>query len=169
MDSMNSTSLPTDCPCGSDLNYNQCCAPFHQGKRPPTALQLMRSRFTAYALDKTDYLISTTWPPQQKTLLASGNYQAPNTTQWVRLEVLDTVAGGAQDTQGTVEFKAWFTTDHQDKEQAHHERSDFIRVNQQWFFIYPDIQPQPAKQTSLGRNDPCFCGSGKKYKKCCQP
>ncbi len=27
--------------------------------------------------------------------------------------------------------------------------------------------PQPAKQTTVGRNEPCPCGSGKKFKKCC--
>ena len=27
--------------------------------------------------------------------------------------------------------------------------------------------PQPEKQKKVGRNDPCPCGSGKKYKKCC--
>lgn len=26
---------------------------------------------------------------------------------------------------------------------------------------------KPAKKKKLGRNDPCHCGSGKKYKKCC--
>jgi uncharacterized protein len=26
---------------------------------------------------------------------------------------------------------------------------------------------QPAQHTKIGRNDPCPCGSGKKYKKCC--
>ncbi|WOG30411.1 YchJ family metal-binding protein [Endozoicomonas sp. 8E] len=48
------------------------------------------------------------------------------------------------------------------REEAHHERSDFIREQGRWYFIYPDIP------TSLpGRNEACLCGSGKKYKKCC--
>lgn len=28
-------------------------------------------------------------------------------------------------------------------------------------------KPQPARHAKVGRNDPCPCGSGKKYKKCC--
>lgn len=28
-------------------------------------------------------------------------------------------------------------------------------------------KPAPAKSEKIGRNDPCPCGSGKKYKKCC--
>ncbi len=30
-------------------------------------------------------------------------------------------------------------------------------------------QPQRSSTTKVGRNDPCPCGSGKKYKKCCMP
>lgn len=30
-------------------------------------------------------------------------------------------------------------------------------------------KPAAAKMVSVGRNDPCPCGSGKKYKKCCLP
>jgi preprotein translocase subunit SecA len=26
--------------------------------------------------------------------------------------------------------------------------------------------PEPAGKNKIGRNDPCYCGSGKKYKKC---
>ncbi|MCL5996520.1 MAG: SEC-C metal-binding domain-containing protein [Chloroflexi bacterium] len=28
-------------------------------------------------------------------------------------------------------------------------------------------QPAPAHVATIGRNDPCPCGSGKKYKQCC--
>jgi uncharacterized protein YecA (UPF0149 family) len=32
----------------------------------------------------------------------------------------------------------------------------------------PDTPVEQAKSTrTVGRNDPCPCGSGKKYKKCC--
>jgi uncharacterized protein len=30
-----------------------------------------------------------------------------------------------------------------------------------------DLPPLPAVSTKVGRNDPCPCGSGRKYKKCC--
>ena len=29
------------------------------------------------------------------------------------------------------------------------------------------VAKKPATSTKVGRNDPCPCGSGKKYKKCC--
>ncbi|MBM3706477.1 MAG: hypothetical protein FJW66_08135, partial [Actinobacteria bacterium] len=28
-------------------------------------------------------------------------------------------------------------------------------------------RPEPVRVQKVGRNDPCPCGSGKKYKKCC--
>jgi uncharacterized protein YecA (UPF0149 family) len=29
------------------------------------------------------------------------------------------------------------------------------------------VQEVPKNQAKVGRNDPCTCGSGKKFKKCC--
>ena len=48
------------CPCCSNLSYDKCCKPFHEGKICDSALQLMRSRYSAYALDKAIYIIETT-------------------------------------------------------------------------------------------------------------
>jgi len=31
----------------------------------------------------------------------------------------------------------------------------------------PPVEPIHSDQKEIGRNDPCPCGSGKKYKKCC--
>ncbi len=48
------------CPCKSGKAYKACCKGFHEGKLPKTALELMRSRFSAYALRLPDYIIETT-------------------------------------------------------------------------------------------------------------
>jgi SEC-C motif domain protein len=51
------------CPCHSGLDYIECCSPYHLGKEvPESALQLMRSRYSAYALHKPHYIIETTHP-----------------------------------------------------------------------------------------------------------
>lgn len=121
----------------------------------------MRSRFTAYYQGNTDYLIATTWPRQKDGLDKAAIHQRADSTEWTRLDVVRTEAGQAGDPKGVVEFKAWYKTP-EGKEAAHHESSDFIKEGDHWYFIYPDI---PAKLP--GRNDPCLCGSGKKYKKCC--
>lgn len=31
----------------------------------------------------------------------------------------------------------------------------------------PPVKPIKSESEEIGRNDPCPCGSGKKYKKCC--
>ena len=32
---------------------------------------------------------------------------------------------------------------------------------------YEQVQTPAVIKSKIGRNDPCLCGSGKKYKKCC--
>ena len=157
---MKSISSESPCPCGSGQTYLNCCGKFHKGQPAPTAETLMRSRFCAYYLNYADYLLATTWPRQHDGLDKAGILKRADTTKWTRLDVVRTEAGQAGDSKGIVEFKAWYRQG--DGEAAHHETSDFIRENDRWYFIYPDIQARLP-----GRNDPCLCGSGKKYKKCC--
>jgi len=48
------------CPCHSGEKYKNCCFPYHRGILPSNALKLMRSRYSAYALDRPEYIIATT-------------------------------------------------------------------------------------------------------------
>jgi len=80
-----------------------------------------------------------------------------------------------------VEFTARYKA--QGKVLEHHEVSKFRKAEGRWFFVDGDShvheegkghehhrQPQaPVVRDTpkLGRNDPCGCGSGKKFKKCC--
>lgn len=127
----------------------------------------MRSRYTAYTLSNIPYLVATTHPGQQETIKQQKVYQQSNGTLWQRLEVVDTEAGQAADQSGMVEFKAWFRESLSGPEQIHHERSSFIKKEGLWYFVYPKMAL--VKTENAGRNDPCPCGSGKKYKKCCAP
>jgi len=38
-----------------------------------------------------------------------------------------------------------------------------------WDNLYGGVQTFEREHEKIGRNDPCPCGSGKKYKKCCMP
>ncbi|NDE82074.1 MAG: zinc chelation protein SecC, partial [Chlamydiia bacterium] len=58
----NKNNQEITCPCGTGNSYKLCCEPFHQGQLPDSALQLMRSRYSAYALCLPAYIISTTHP-----------------------------------------------------------------------------------------------------------
>ncbi|HOB72606.1 MAG TPA: YchJ family metal-binding protein, partial [bacterium] len=72
------------------------------------------------------------------------------------------------DDEGYVEFKAHSVVE--DVSQVHHENARFIKVKGSWYFEDGEqMLPETVKRESpkTGRNDPCPCGSGKKFKKCC--
>jgi len=159
--------MPEDlCPCGSGKTFGECCRPFIAGQPAPTAETLMRSRYCAYQQNNVAYLVVTTHPGQQTHIRQQGFYQQLDGTHWLRLEVIATEAGTANDQRGVVEFRAWFTdSESPDAEKVHHERSSFTKVDGRWYFVFAGV---PLINTAtVGRNDPCPCGSGKKYKKCC--
>jgi SEC-C motif-containing protein len=92
------------CPCGSDLNFGDCCAPRLDGRTPAaTAEQLMRSRYSAYVLQREDYLLAT-W--HRTTRIAALDLARVTPAQWPGLKVLRVEAGTATDQAGVVEFVA---------------------------------------------------------------
>ena len=154
------------CPCHSGKTYAQCCGPYLSGEsKAPTALALMRSRYTAYAQENRDYLLAT-WDPD--TVPLDLTFQG-NTVEWTKLEILSHTAGGPADTEGQVEFQAFFRSGNQTSRLK--ENSRFKKVDGQWLYIDGDVDRAPNKtvatQAKVGRNEPCPCGSGKKFKKCC--
>ncbi len=148
------------CPCGSRHSYSQCCLPLlsgeQQAKEPE---QLMRSRFSAFCLQQTDYLIATHHPSFQSGHEQRELEQSYQQTRWLMLDVIDSGQTGGQ---GWVEFKAYF----QQQERYHclHELSRFILKGQRWF--YQDGDQFDTEPRLPRRNDPCWCGSGNKFKKC---
>ncbi len=147
-----------DCYCGSKKEFEACCAPLLAGEisaRSPLAL--MRSRYTAYALGRGDYLVETTVPsrrvPEDAAMIAE---HAAN-TQWLGLRV---IAFEEKGSRGTVEFKAYYRG--AETIAVHHERSVFLKLDGRWYYDTGTLY-----EASVGRNEPCPCGSGKKYKKCC--
>lgn len=130
------TSDPNgQCPCFSGNIYDKCCRPFHQGKLPESALQLMRSRYSAYALDIPDYIMATTHP--------SNSQYSENTISWgksisefsrnfsfEKLEILDSTENS---TVATVTFKAYLLHDGSDA--SFTEKSYFEKVNGRWLYF----------------------------------
>src|SRR5687768_7898557 len=74
----------TSCPCDSGLGYGECCGPLHAGAPAPTALALMRSRYSAYAGGDADYLRAT-W--HADTRPADLVLEPPGTVRWLGLVV----------------------------------------------------------------------------------
>jgi SEC-C motif-containing protein len=159
----------TQCPCGQQRPLQDCCGRFIAGRElPDSAEELMRSRYTAFAIHQVDYLIESHHPETRGEVSRDEVKRFSEGLAWRGLEILETVDGQADDDQGWVEFAAHFREHNEDR--VHHERSLFRRYQGRWFFhsvAHPERTPVQRTQPKVGRNEPCPCGSGKKYKKCC--
>lgn len=155
----------SNCPCGSNKNYNECCGIYiDEHIKPETPEKLMRSRYTAYTQANIDYILKTMKAPASNHFNAESAKQWAMTVQWLGLEILQTSMFDA--TKGYVEFMAHFSE--QGKKDFIHEISEFHHINGQWYYVDgKHTKPKPSTGIKLGRNDLCFCGSGKKYKACC--
>ena len=127
------------CPCGSGACYGRCCGPLHQGiQRAATAEQLMRSRYSAFALKQVDYLIAT--HPEPATPVAKRRRElraSCEQTRWLGLRITAVEAGTEGDLQGRVSFEASFAAAGQ--RQCFKETSLFQRRGEQadgdWLYI----------------------------------
>jgi SEC-C motif domain protein len=156
------------CPCGSGLAFGDCCGPYISGKaKPATALALMRSRYAAYAKKAVDYIIDTCLIDDEHDIDEEATRRWSEKSTWLGLSILGTEKGGPSDEEGMVEFKATFVMD--GLRETHHEKASFVKKDGAWLFADGEIIPETIVREGpkIGRNDPCPCGSGKKYKKCC--
>lgn len=155
------------CPCGSGTPYAVCCEPIITGSRAAaTAEELMRARYTAHVKVQIDFIHASTHPEHRQGLDRESTQRWAENATWLGLEILDTALGGKDDQNGEVEFIARFRD--QDEIRVHHERAQFQREEGGWYFTDGSmVRPQPLVANKIGRNDPCPCGSERKYKKCC--
>ncbi len=157
----------SDCPCGSGADFGECCGPLLDGAPASTAEALMRCRFTAYAIGDLDYIENTHAKEVRDGFNRSVAESTAASMEWVSLEIRETSGGLEDDDTGMVEFAARFKQD--GTLQVHHEQSSFRREEGRWMYVDGKMNPKgkPRRVEKVGRNEPCPCGSGKKYKKCC--
>lgn len=150
--------LSKNCPCGHGP-YAECCQPLHlKQQTAQSAEQLMRSRYSAFALQQIDYILETTALGQQSALDRAAIADWSQSNQWLKLEVVQHQPK-LNKTHALVEFKAHY---HDGKQaHVHHEISHFVLHQQQWYFLDPTLDMQ------ITMKQPCICGSGKKFKQCC--
>lgn len=157
------------CECGLGPSTEECCGRFLSGEtKPETAEQLMRSRYSAYVRQNIDYIMSTHDPETAETQERSNVAKWARDARWDGLEIVETEAGSAEDETGVVEFKARYRIDNYPV--VHHERSNFRKIDGAWHYVDGEmikVKTVVREQPKIGRNDPCPCGSEKKYKKCC--
>lgn len=131
------------CPCGSDLNYAECCGRYHSGAAAPvTAEALMRSRYSAYVTGDIDYLIGTTLPANRTGRLRSGYQSTHASLGWLGLTITGTWLGSEKDKVGKVGFRADYQQD--GRRGVHRELSRFKRVAGKWYYVDGEIEDLPA-------------------------
>ncbi|MGB7086983.1 MAG: YchJ family metal-binding protein [Phormidesmis sp.] len=157
------------CPCKSGQFFSACCEPYlHREAAAPTAEALMRSRYSAFCKGNIDYLIATHHPDYRDANARGSLRQSANHTQWMNLLIVRTQKGRTTDKTGTVEFVAAYRPKPllaigQPQPAAQlHERSQFVREAQQWYYTAGDRLP-PYRPD---RNQMCWCGSAQPFKQC---
>jgi SEC-C motif-containing protein len=159
-----SAAIP--CPCGSGNPFESCCAPLLAGAPASGPEALMRSRYTAFTRADVDYLDRTLAPDARDGFDRGETETWAKEADWRGLEVLSATTDEAAG-RGTVEFVARYRFRGQIF--AHHELASFALRDGRWSYVDGVINPKAAPRTAkkVGRNDPCPCGSGRKYKTCC--
>jgi len=119
------------CPCGSGLKYKHCCKTYHDGRVPKNALLLMKSRYSAYALGKSKYIIKTNYD-NKDTIKSIDEFS--RSTLFKKLEILEFIDG---EDEAFVTFKVTLLTNGQDN--SFEEKSKFLKQNDTWFYIDGEI------------------------------
>ncbi len=161
--------MSDNCPCGLPQTYEKCCARYIEKKEiAPTVEAMLRARYTAHVVKNVDFVLATQISKEEEEQAVRENVEAwIERSEWMGLEVINTKDGGADDDKGQIEFLASYQMGRE--RFKHHEISLFEKREGQWFFVEGAQQNKTQRNESVkvGRNDPCSCGSGKKFKKCC--
>lgn len=156
------------CPCGSGKNDQECCLPIIKGEAAArTPEELMRARFTAHCLRDYEFLVTSTHPEHREGVTVDEIKEWATHVTWKALEIHSATPGETDDT-GEVAFTAHYTV--REIPQELREDSTFARVDGAWFYVDGRVhgeEPFEREAPRVGRNEPCPCGSGAKYKKCC--
>lgn len=132
----------------------------------------MRARYSAFALGDVDYVLASHHTATRDQVDRDEIERWSKGSEWLGLRILETEGGGEGDDEGTVTFRARYRMAGQLVD--HRELATFQREDGEWRFLtgVEGVEPQPelapvTAAATIGRNDPCTCGSGRKFKKCC--
>ncbi|MEJ2692394.1 MAG: YchJ family protein [Candidatus Thiodiazotropha sp.] len=155
------------CCCGSGADFDQCCGAILSGSRKAESAEaLMRARYAAFVTKQVEFLHQSLHPEYRQDHDMAATRRWADSAQWLGLQVVEARESG--DTEAHVEFIATYKDSGIVK--PHHEISRFSKLNGEWFYVDGKlVVPRTATrdQPKVGRNEPCPCGSGKKFKKCC--
>jgi len=168
---MSDTNL---CPCGTQQNLTDCCLPVIQGARTAkTAEELLRARYTAFTQGTVDFILSSHHSRTRNDVKRDEIEDWSKNSEWLGLKIVECQQGQANDSKGEIIFSATYRPKGKtakEKTEEHWEKSFFEKENGHWKFLDAQgvqVGTYRRTQPKVGRNDPCSCGSNKKYKKCC--
>ena len=118
------------CPCGSHKKYKKCCLIYHKGARAKTALLLMKSRYVAYVVGDSAYIIKTTHPNNSDYTDNIESWRDSielfsSSTEFLGLEILEFIDG---ESEAFVTFKAKLSSGDMV------EKSRFLKVEGRWLY-----------------------------------
>lgn len=152
------------CPCGSGVDYASCCEPFlNNAATAQTAEMLMRSRYTAYTLSRTDYIKKTMKGLPLLRFNEKDSKRWSDRVIWIDLKILRASLDAGK---AYVEFVARYIEG--DRLQSIHENSEFIQEQGAWFYVNGVHLPSNSadENRKILRNESCPCKSQRKYKNC---
>jgi len=156
------------CHCQSGKEFSACCGPVLQGQaHARTPEELMRARYTAHCLRNYAFLVESTHPAHREGMTEKEIEEWATHVQWTGLDVHSATPGNTDD-EGAVAFTAHFTI--KDMPQELREDATFAKEDGRWYYVDGHVygqDPYVREAPRTGRNEPCPCGSGKKFKKCC--
>jgi SEC-C motif-containing protein len=126
----------------------------------------MRSRYSAYAEHAIGYIMETCVQDSRDAIDERETRAWSEGSTWLGLTILSVAGGGIADSEGTVEFEAAY--ERNGLRDIHHETAKFKKIDNRWLYDEGIVAPKTVVRAApkVGRNDPCPCGSGKKYKHC---
>jgi len=162
---MQTAEVLKPCPCESGINFESCCQPVIKGaEKAESAEQLLRARYSAFVSGDVDFIMVTHHPEKVDDIDKSSIKSWSRESQWMGLEIVNVDKSAEKDGEVAIDFVAKYLQE--GKTYKHAESSLFKKTDGSWYF-YDVRKNQPVKtESKIGRNDPCHCGSGKKYKKC---
>lgn len=133
-------SINNICPCGSKKKYKKCCKIYHDGTLPQNALLLMKSRYSAFVINNSKYIIKTT---HEKNPDYTQNIETWKKslekfsllTDFKKLHIIEFIDGEAE---AFVTFKAEIFQNGSDI--SFIEKSRFLKEDNRWLYINGEIK-----------------------------
>ena len=113
------------CPCGSGQKYKKCCERYHKGLIAKSAVELMKSRYSAFAVGDINFIIKTSTFQKDFDELKSFS----KACEFQKLEVLES---SEKEKEAFVKFRATLFCD--SKDSSFTEKSYFVKRDGKWFY-----------------------------------